>query len=184
MYLQKEKIIRPLIDFGGRSDIKKMYLNPIEQDDVLALIAYMSMHGFKLGFDFWFIMGVDAPVSKQFNRTATMGSSLMMWNDKTLKIERQQYIAYCIEKMKEDAKRHVELEAWDEEGSITAAPFHKGQKVRGTSYAPAGSRIKKGEEYIVSTCHYSECKGKWYWYVGVEGVDNDWMTPRLFEAVK
>jgi hypothetical protein len=58
-------------------------------------------------------------------------------------------------------------------------PFFIGQRVIGRPRYE-GSKIKKGQEYTISACHFSPCKEKYYWYVGVDGGPHIWMAPYLF----
>lgn len=66
-------------------------------------------------------------------------------------------------------------------------PFYVGQKVVGSDSVLPGSRIKKGYPYVISHCEFkinpSNGTGP-YWYVGVQGCDHDWMTPRLFTPLE
>lgn len=66
-------------------------------------------------------------------------------------------------------------------------PFYVGQEVM-ADHPYAGSRIKNGQKYIISSCVWRQssnpiANGKYFWYVGVEGHDNNWMTPKLFRAI-
>lgn len=68
------------------------------------------------------------------------------------------------------------------------APFYVGQKVVAVDAMPT-SRIKNGKCYTISTCHYSPsgnpiANGKSFWYVGVVGLDNNWMRPEIFAPLE
>ena len=182
MYLNREYIQRPMYDFANAEG--KTTMENFAEEDLVALINYMKSYRFTLGIDFSFVMGYDAPGSKY--NVAVNGLSYMLWYDNPGKdhskhISHQKEVQICISHMKSEKLKTDHLEVWpndDEE-----PPFYKGQRVRGSSECHPDSNIKTGREYIVRICHYAECKGAWYWYVGVEGYDNDWLTPRLFEAV-
>ena len=66
---------------------------------------------------------------------------------------------------------------------MNIAPFYVGQRVIAVD-AVEGSAIKNGKKYIISHCHYAECKRKFYWYVGVEGFDNKWLRPTIFAQMQ
>lgn len=60
-------------------------------------------------------------------------------------------------------------------------PFYIGQKVIGSGTVHPLSKIKKGQPYVISHCHYSinPANGTGpYWYIGIEG-HHDWLAPRL-----
>lgn len=62
-------------------------------------------------------------------------------------------------------------------------PFYIGEKVVAVDALP-GSLIKNGRPYEISACHYSSNNGKMYWYVGVVGVNNNWMRPSIFASME
>lgn len=72
------------------------------------------------------------------------------------------------------------------EYNINFPPFYVGQHVVGSDYCPQGSAIKKGQQYIISSLKWENCNTakRYCWYVGVEGVDNNWMTPKLFTPIE
>lgn len=68
------------------------------------------------------------------------------------------------------------------------APFYVGQKVVAVD-AIEGSRIKNGQYYVISDCHYSPsgnpiANGQSFWYVGVMGFDNKWLRPGIFAPIE
>lgn len=68
---------------------------------------------------------------------------------------------------------------------INLPPFYIGQKVVGSDSVMLASMIKKGQPYVISSLQYKNCNSAkiYCWYVGVEGNDNIWMTPRLFTPI-
>lgn len=64
-------------------------------------------------------------------------------------------------------------------------PFYIGESVVAVD-ALQGSAIKNGIIYKVYSCDYAECKGKWFWYVGVqrEGYkSHDRVRPSIFASM-
>ena len=64
------------------------------------------------------------------------------------------------------------------------APFYVGQKVVAVD-AVTNSLIKNGRIYTISSCQYSPsgnpiANGKLFWYIGVSGIDNEWLRPTIF----
>lgn len=64
----------------------------------------------------------------------------------------------------------------------SGAPFNDGQKVVAVDAVPT-SRIKNGQIYTVRTCHYSYCKGAYYWYVDIVEI-HDWLRPAIFAPLE
>jgi len=67
------------------------------------------------------------------------------------------------------------------------APFYIGQNVVAVD-AVAGSRIKNGQNYIVTSCDYLMspnpiANGKYFWYVGVKG-SHKWLRPTIFAPIE
>lgn len=183
MELRREHIKRPMYDFTKATGTVSAG-ESITEADLLRLIDYMKSYNLKLGLDFSFIMGYDAP-GRKFN-VATTGPSLMHWYDYSGKHDddeaHEQAVQLCIKYMKSEQMKSDHLEVWPKDGD-EEPPFYVGQSVVGSDEVLPESRIKKGEPYTIRICHYAECKGNWFWYVGIEELpDHDWLAPRLFKA--
>ncbi len=65
---------------------------------------------------------------------------------------------------------------------VKVQPFYVGEEVVAID-AKKGSIIKNGNIYIISSCQYLQNNGRWYWYVGVTGVDNNFLRPTIFASM-
>lgn len=67
------------------------------------------------------------------------------------------------------------------------APFYITERVIAVDALP-GSKIINGHQYTITCCHYSPsgnpiAHGKSFWYVGVSGIDNNWLRPSIFASL-
>jgi hypothetical protein len=119
MYLRKEQVKKPFCGFEPLGSDHPLYPFPmqIEQPWLLRLIEYMKRHGFKLGYDFFFEMGYDAP-TRQYN-AAIPGRSVMIWKEKDedgVMQHARVNVIDCLIQLMQDEKKGATLEQWDDVG--------------------------------------------------------------------
>ena len=109
-----------MLDFGDCDSTDVSFRYAMVMADITELIRYMELHKFRLGYEFHFIMGTDAPFGNQF-AIATMGPSMIVWDPAGQKrgiwptkyaeeVKKKQYIYKCLEMIREDKNKADHLE--------------------------------------------------------------------------